>query len=318
VLEPLALLALLVAFVVAYDWTVVAPGRRRWPGRLVPVILASLALPLVLPTAWIYGRAVASAFAVMLAVKSYELHRERVPDPGMLERLPLFCFWLLIPPRSKRPANGETAAVHRAEGRRRMLRAALKLPPAAVLVLVHLRWPALHDSPWVEAFWALWMTYFGTTAFVDLVSGLAMQTGVHVAEAFHAPPLARSPRDFWGQRWNLIVNDLAYRLVFLPLGGIRRPLRSTLAVFVISGVVHEYFIVACLGRPSSYTGWMMLFFLLHGAAVMLQLWWDRGRGRNRRMTRPVAVTLHMLWLSATAPLFFFPMGEVFRDAWPNG
>lgn len=311
------MLASMVTFVIAYNWVVLAPGRPRWPGRVIPVMLVSLALPCALPTTWIYARTIAAVFAVLLAVKSHELDRQRVPDPGMLERLALFCFWLLVPPRCKRPEDDLTAARIRALGRRRLLRAALKIPPATVLVLVHLHWPALHDSPWLEAFWALWMSYFGVTAFVDVTSGLAMQTGLYVAEAFRVPPLARSPRDFWGQRWNLIVNDLAYRLVFLPLGGVRRPLRSTLMVFVLSGLVHEYFVAATLGRPSSYTGWMMIFFILHGCAVMLQLWWDRGPGRNKSMSRPLAVTLHMAWFTATAPLFFFPIGEIFRDAWPN-
>ena len=312
------MLTLLVVFVIAYNWFVLAPGRSRWPGRVAPVVLVSLALPFVVPATWIYARAITAVFAVVLATKSHELDRQRVPDPGMLERFALFCFWLLMPPRSQRPTDDRASAQIRADGRRRLLRAALKIPPTTILVLAHLRWPELHDSPWLEAIWGLWMIYFSVTGLVDLISGLAMQTGLYVAEAFRAPPLARSPREFWGQRWNLIVNDLAYRLVFLPLGGIRRPLRSTLMVFVLSGLIHEYFVAATLGRPSSYTGWMMIFFMLHGAVVMLQLWWDRGPGRNKRLYRPLAIALHMAWFTATAPLFLFPIGEVFRNAWPNG
>ena len=132
-----------------------------------------------------------------------------------------------------------------------------------------------------------------------------------------APPLARSPRDFWGRRWNLVVHDLVFRHVFLPLGGLRRPLRSTVGVFVISGLIHEYFVLACLGHPGRYPGFMMLFFGLHGLAVMVQLAWDRGPGRRSRMARPLAIVLHLAWFTLTAPLFFAPIGEIFARAWPS-
>jgi len=205
----------------------------------------------------------------------------------------------------------------RAEGLRRLRRAALELPPFAALVLVHLAWPGLHANPWVEAFWALWLTWLGVSAFVDLVSGVAMQTGIAVAEAFDVPPLARSPRDFWGRRWNLVVHDMVLRHVFLPLGGLRRPLRATFWVFAMSGLIHELFVLMALGHPARHSGFMMLFFGLHGLAVMAQLWWDRGPGRRRSMPRPLAVALHLGWMTLTSPLFFAPIGEVFADAWPN-
>ena len=104
------------------------------------------------------------------------------------------------------------------------------------------------------------------------------------------------------------------RYVFVPVGGWRRPLLATMLVFAGSGLMHEFFVTAALGRASSYPGWMLLFFVLQGGAVIAQVSWDRVRRRARRraarMPRPIAVILHIAWLTATGPLFFVPLGEM--------
>lgn len=307
--------ALLVAATVGWDRRVLLPSPSV--ARLLPALAVPLAIPFTIPPTWVYARALTTVLCVVMAGKAYELWRDRVPEPRLLRRPFTFAFWLLVPPKARLPRDDDDARSVRARGRARLLRATVKAPGVAALTVVHLRWPELHANPWVEAFWALWLTYLSVSAFVDVVTGLAMQTGIEVAEGFDAPPLARSPRDFWGRRWNLVVHDLVFRHVFLPLGGLRRPLRSTLGVFVVSGLVHEYFVFACLGHVSRYPGFMMLFFGLHGLAVMVQLAWDRGPGRRSRMPRPLAVALHLTWFTLTAPLFFAPMGEIFARAWPN-
>lgn len=307
--------AAVLAFVVGWTRLVLAPTPTL--GRLWPALVVPLLLPFVSPLPWVYPQALLTVLCIVMAGKAYELFRGRVPDPAMLGPLPSFVFWQLVPLKARAPRTALEASHARAKGRARLLRATFKLPGVAALTIVHLSWPGLHDGPWLEAFWALWITYLGVSALVDVVGGLAMQSGNALAEGFNAPPLARSPRDFWSRRWNLVVHDLVFRHVFLPLGGLRRPLRGTIGVFVLSGLIHEYFIVACMGRASSYPGWMMLFFGLHGIAVMAQLAWDRGPGRRKNLPRALAIVLHLGWFTLTAPLFFFPMGEVFAGAWPN-
>ncbi len=306
---------LLLAAVIVWVQRVLVPNRR---GLLaLPAIVLPLLTPFLIPVDWVYTRAFFTVSMVVMAGKAWELVRDRVPDPRMLERLGTLCFWLLIPPKATLPQSLDAAAKTRAQGRRRLVRALLKLPGVALLTLVHLCWPQVHDNVWLEAFWALWLTYLAVSGVIDVFSGLAMQTGIPVAEAFDTPPLARSPRDFWGKRWNLIVHDMMFRHVFLPMGGLRRPLRSTLAVFLFSGLVHEYFVFAALGHPSRYTGFMLAFFTVHGIAVLVQLAWDRGPGRRKSMRRPLAIGLHLAWFTLTAPLFFAPIGEIFARAWPN-
>lgn len=305
----------MLAAVVAWDLRVLRPHPTV--ARLLPAIVVPLAVPFVVPVGWVYPRALTSVLCIVMAGKAYELWRDRVPEPRLLQHPGTFCFWLLVPPKAQLPHDVAEADRVRAQGRGRLLRAALKVPGVAALTLVHLHWPAVHHDPWVEAFWALWLTYLGVSAFVDLVSGLAMQTGIDVAEGFDAPPLARSPRDFWGQRWNLVVHDLVFRHVFMPLGGIRKPLRSTMGVFIVSGLIHELFVLSCLGHVGRYPGFMLLFFAIHGVAVMAQLAWDRGPGRRSTMARPLAIALHLGWITLTSPLFFAPLGEIFARAWPN-
>jgi hypothetical protein len=77
-----------------------------------------------------------------------------------------------------------------------------------------------------------------------------------------------------------------------------------LGVFLSSAVVHEYLVLAALGRTS---GHMFAFFMLHGAATLL----TGSRRTPWPVPRGVAVLLHSLWLVLTAPLFFAPLEEIF-------
>jgi hypothetical protein len=57
---------------------------------------------------------------------------------------------------------------------------------------------------------------------------------------------ATSPSDFWGRRWNVLVHAAMKRGMYKP---VRRrtnsPLVASLAVFVASGVFHEWLVHAC-------------------------------------------------------------------------
>jgi alginate O-acetyltransferase complex protein AlgI len=79
--------------------------------------------------------------------------------------------------------------------------------------------------------------------------------------------MATSLTDFWSHRWNLAFRDLAHRWVFRPLVGRAGIGGATMAVFVISGLIHDVVISLSAGA-----GWGLptLYFTLQGAAVLLE------------------------------------------------
>lgn len=303
-----------VGFVAAWGFLRVRPRANEPAGSPWPAIAASLSMPFFLPQAWVYTRIVVSVCAVTMAAKTWRLSRGAAADPAMLETLPRFLLWLVAPPESTWPRSRADIERARARGWDRLRRLALKAPGIAALMAVHLYVPGLHESRFVEAFWALWLCWLAVSAIADLVTCVPMLFGVDLEETFDAPPLARSPREFWGRRWNLFVHRFVVRFLFPALGGRRRPLLATLLVFVGSGLMHEYFVLACLGRPSAHTGSMLLFFTIQGLAVIAQTLLARRRPRPRTLPRPLAVTLHIAWLTLTGPLFFAPLGEIFASA----
>jgi hypothetical protein len=74
---------------------------------------------------------------------------------------------------------------------------------------------------------------------------------------------ARTPADFW-RRYNRPVTQYMFENVFRPVGGVRAPVRSTLAAFFVSGVLHEYIADIALQEVQ---GFQLAFFMIHGAAV---------------------------------------------------
>lgn len=291
---------------VSWSWRILRHPSAVGPW---PAIAASLAMPFVLPGEWTAVRLVVSVLAVTTSAKAWMASHGGPRDPAMAADLGRFAVWFAVPPESTWPSVATPAARARARGLRRLARAGLKLPPFAALYLLGAQVPAVHDARLVEAFWALWLCWLGVSAIADAATATVMLTGVDTDETFDAPPLASSPRDFWGRRWNLFVHRFVTRFLFLPLGGRRHPALATIGVFACSGLMHEYFVFACLGRAGAYTGAMMAFFLLHGLAVVVEM--ALRRRRRWRVPNAAAVVLHTAWLTVTGPLFFAPVGEIF-------
>ncbi|HWB77511.1 MAG TPA: MBOAT family O-acyltransferase [Nannocystaceae bacterium] len=296
----------LVAAVAAWSWL---PIRRNHASPLPGMALALL-LPFTIPSAWLWPRIVATVLGITLAGKQWALARSGPLDPRMTQTLPRFLFWLLMPPESRAAIEPGAQKAVRSRGLRRIARGVVKLAPIGALMWLHVALPRLHDNPWTESLWALWLCWLAMSSLTDVASGLGMLlTGLDVAETFDAPPLARSPRDFWARRWNLYVAHWLARHAFAQVGGRRHPLRATAIVFLGSGLFHEAFMFGCLGRFGPHTGFMLAFFALHGVSVMLEM--AVTRRRKRLVPRPLAIALHFAWLLATAPLFFAPLGDLF-------
>lgn len=299
----------IVVAVAVYDYAIVA-GRWRGLGPWPPVVVA-FGLSQLFEPSLVFHRCIACVWGMAIAARSFECATGRVREREMLRSPLRFVVWLLMPAESRPPRDAAEALALRRRGRLRFARGVIKLPFILALLAVEARWPELHEGVWLESFWALWLTWLAVSGLSDLITPIGLHTGVVVDENFDAPMLARSPREFWGRRWNRFVHRFATRHLFVALGGRRRPGLATLIVFTASGLVHEIFVVLVLGHLPQRVGWMTAFFVVQGLAVVGQVAVRRRRGRKPVLPRALAVALHLLWISATAPLFFGPLGEIF-------
>jgi alginate O-acetyltransferase complex protein AlgI len=91
------------------------------------------------------------------------------------------------------------------------------------------------------------------------------------------PIRARSLSEFWGRRWNVAFPQLAGPLWFEPMRRRFGVSAATLAVFAISGLLHE--LVISVPAGAGY-GLPMLYFLVQGAGVCVEQRHQRALGRS--------------------------------------
>ena len=285
--------------IAALTWmpAVAARPRAGW-------LLAGLAA--ALPLVWIpeerWARLLISAFAVVFAARSWERTHGRGPDlQGSVVR---FVVWWFVPAEARFPADSKEAARNRIDGFKRLGRMLGKLAIVFVLALINRVTEDITANVIVFAAWSMLFVYALISAIADGVTGLVMTLGVRMSETFDAPFLARSPRDFWGRRWNLFVTRWAFRNVFVPAGGVRAGVRATMLVFLVSGLMHEYLVFTCGGGFGTKTGHTLAFFLLQGVGVVAL-----GRSRRHRLPRSAAILLQLAFMIATTPLFFRPLDD---------
>jgi alginate O-acetyltransferase complex protein AlgI len=96
--------------------------------------------------------------------------------------------------------------------------------------------------------------------------------------------------DFWSKRWNVGYSQMMQRVVFRPIAGLAGKDIGFLAVFVISGVLHELAITLPVqtgyGLPTAY-------FALHGLLVLIEKKSGRSFGKISTL---LLVVLPLGWL----------------------
>lgn len=91
--------------------------------------------------------------------------------------------------------------------------------------------------------------------------------GVDAEPIMREPLLARSVRDFWGNRWNRGFSDFAHRAFLRPFSRTFGPTGGLVGVFFISGLIHE--LVISLPARGGY-GLPTLYFLIQGAGAVFE------------------------------------------------
>jgi hypothetical protein len=126
--------------------------------------------------------------------------------------------------------------------------------------------------------------------FLRILKGTLRSFGFPVRTLFPNPLETNGIADFWSRRWNIGYSQMMQRLVGRPIESIARKSTGTIAVFIISGLLHE----AAITLPAmSGFGLPTLYFTLHGLLTLLEKKYKRPLGKIPTL---VAVILPLSWL----------------------
>jgi hypothetical protein len=159
-------------------------------------------------------------------------------------------------------------------------------------------WPDL--ASWVAMSGLIVFGHFGT---LELLSCVWRSQGILARPLMDHPWLASNLADFWGRRWNTAFRDLAYRLVLLPVMRRAGPTAALVAVFLFSGLVHDF--VISVSARGGY-GLPTLYFLIQAAGTLLQRSPIARRLRLESGWRGWAVAMIVV---------FAPAGLLFHEPW---
>jgi hypothetical protein len=115
---------------------------------------------------------------------------------------------------------------------------------------------------WIALIGFGWFTLF---ARLDLVT-LIFRLGFPVEKLFVCPFAATTLGEFWGQRWNRVVSGMLRDTIFLPLSRRAGTHTALFAVFLYSGMYHEF---TSFMAGSGY-GKPLAYFLIQFAGVSLE------------------------------------------------
>ena len=280
-------------------------SSRRFVALLALAGAAALT-PFLLPPSAVLARFFVALFAGVMAMKMWDLHigLEVGSRPELREFLgfavnPMLLVW------RKRQSEAQTSK--RDDMRKLIL--ALARGAMAVVVLIGLQrldWTGLpfllQHLPIATALFVL------VTATLDTGVALARLCGARVVDANDHPLRSPTPAEFW-RRYNRLVGQFLSEDFFRPMRGLRHPLRSTLAVFAVSGLLHEYLFWMAIGRGA---GLQMSFFMLQGVAVAATL-----------RVKPTRATAPLWWLvtfafNGVSSVLFFASIALMLPIYPDG
>jgi hypothetical protein len=109
-----------------------------------------------------------------------------------------------------------------------------------------------------------------------VLKGGLRATGFPVRTLFPNILEAQGIRDFWSRRWNVGYSQMMQRLVGRPVEAWAGANAGMIAIFVTSGLLHEFAITL----PVRYGfGMPTAFFTFHGLLALLEKQWGRPFGR---------------------------------------
>ena len=147
----------------------------------------------------------------------------------------------------------------------------------------------LHQTIWsvpLALFGVMLTLHFGA---FELIAFGWRRAGRQVLPIMNRPLRATGLLDFWSRRWNLAFRDMAHLLVFKPVHKRWGSTLGLVAVFLVSGLLHDLMI--SLPARGGY-GLPTLYFLIQGVGCLLE-----------RRLQPTALRQRMLaYLFLLGPL----------------
>lgn len=185
-------------------------------------------------------------------------------------------------------------------------RAALALPLGYLSL-----WAGVVLAPAIGSLPLRWLagatfTYCFAEAASGLIEGLARLLGARVPPVHRDPVAARSLREFWGERWNLVVNRWLRQHWYLPLARRGRPATGLALAFVVSAGLHAYIFGA--GLDADMSARAAGFFALQGLLLALEV--PLG---VQRWPAPAARAWTLAATLLPSPLFTEPMLRLFAE-----
>lgn len=182
------------------------------------------------------------------------------------------------------------------------LEAAAMASLGAALIWVGVRsliaWPDL--AAWAGVAGLIFLAHFGV---LELLSCAWRSGGIFARPLMDHPWMAESLGDFWGRRWNTAFRDLAHRLVLVPVMRRVGPTAGLIAVFLFSGLIHDFVISVSArggyGRPT-------LYFLIQAAGCLVQ---------RSQPARRLGIASGWRGWGVAMIVVFAPAGLLFHAAW---
>jgi len=117
---------------------------------------------------------------------------------------------------------------------------------------------------WIGLFGLIFLLHFGS---FHLIAMFWQAMGVDAEPIMSKPILSKTLSEFWGTRWNLGFRQLAHEFVFRPLCKRIGVASAGMAVFVVSGLIHD--LVISVPARGGY-GLPTAYFVLQGLGVTLE------------------------------------------------
>ncbi|KAE9591510.1 putative long-chain-alcohol O-fatty-acyltransferase [Lupinus albus] len=164
-------------------------------------------------------------------------------------------------------------------------------------------------------------TYMGLEFILASISLLVRKLlGIELEPQFNKPYLSTSLQDFWGRRWNLMVNKILHPTIYKPVMNVSTrvigrkwaPLPTIISTFAVSGLMHElvYYYVKRENtrlKRENLLGILCVFSSFMGCIWLLRLLLKKNELKGKwKLSRWVSSPLTVVFVIYTTLLLFVP------------